>query len=167
MSERAPATPEPRYSLTDHNGRDVTHQSFPGKYQLVFFGFTHCREVCPRNLTKLTSVLESLGAFADLLQPLYISVDPERDSPEVMRTFLAERFPSFLGLTGSVAACKSAQDAFRVFAARRVDPDDPKGYSVPHTALTYLLGPHGEYIDHFAEVANVAQIVRRIHAYLS
>lgn len=162
----AGATLEPTYALTDHNGRDVTERTFRGSYQLVFFGFTHCRMVCPRELRKLTEVLNNLGEVADAIQPIYISVDPERDSTEVMRTFLERDYPKFLGLTGSKEACETARSAFRVFASRGEDPHDPEGYAVPHTALTYLLGREGQYLTHFSEVAGVDRITAHLRTLL-
>ncbi|WP_236792190.1 SCO family protein [Amycolatopsis sp. GM8] len=152
----------PRYALVDHHGRDVTEQDFLGRYQLVFFGFTHCRMVCPRALTKLSTVLDDLGPLVDRIQPLYISVDPERDTPEVMRAFLEENYPRFLGLTGSPEAAEAARSAFRVYAGRGTDPEDPEGYAVPHTALTYLLDPAATYLAHFPDVLDADDITARI-----
>lgn len=149
---------EPRWTLTDHHRRRVTPHDFRGRYQLVFFGFTHCRVVCPRALGKLTTVLELIGGLSEQIQPLYISVDPARDTPEVMRAFLEERFPSFLGLTGSSEEIETARDAFRVFAVRRDDRDDPDGYAVPHSSLTYLIGPDGHYITHYPDVVEAEHV---------
>lgn len=149
---------EPRWTLTDHHGRRVTAHDFRGRYQLVFFGFTHCRVVCPRALGKLTMVLELIGGLSEQIQPLYISVDPARDTPEVMRAFLEDRFPSFLGLTGSAEEIETARDAFRVFAVRRDDPDEPDGYAVPHSSLTYLIGPDGHYITHYPDVVEAERM---------
>jgi protein SCO1/2 len=156
----------PRYDLTDHHGRDVTEGEFQGRYQLIFFGFTHCRMVCPRALSKLTEVLDDLGELADQIQPLYISVDPARDTPEVMRAFLEQTYPKFLGLTGSQAASDAAQTDFRVFTGRGEDPDDPEGYAVPHTALTYLLDPAARYVTHFSDVVDADRISARLKTLL-
>lgn len=152
----------PRYALVDHHGRTVTEQDFAGRYQLVFFGFTHCRMVCPAALGKLSTVLDDLGPLAERIQPLYISVDPERDTPEVMRAFLEESYPRFLGLTGSPEAAEEARSAFRVYAGRGADPEDPEGYAVPHTALTYLLDPGAAYLAHFSDVLTADEIAARI-----
>ena len=149
---------EPRWALTDHNGRRVTESDFQGRYQLVFFGFTHCRVVCPRALSKMTAVLDDIGELAKRIQPLYISVDPARDTPDVMRVFLERAYPKFLGLTGSAEEAEVAKSAFRVFAGRREDPDDPDGYDVPHSALTYLIDPEGRYVKHFPDVAEADRI---------
>jgi protein SCO1 len=148
----------PRWVLTDHNGRRVTESDFRGRYQLIFFGFTHCRMVCPRALSKLTGVLDEIGELGERIQPLYISVDPKRDTPDVMRAFLEQNYPRFLGLTGSEEESEVAKSAFRVFAGHREDPDDPHGYAVPHSALTYLIDPDGQYVKHFADVAEAARI---------
>lgn len=150
---------EPQWALTDHHGRRVTDQDFRGRYQLVFFGFTHCRVVCPRALGKLTSVLEEIGDLGREIQPLYISVDPGRDTPDVMRAFLEQRFPRFLGLTGSPEEAEAARNAFRVFATRREDPDEPDGYAMPHSSLTYLIDPAGRYVTHYPEVAEAGRVV--------
>lgn len=149
---------QPQWTLVDHHGRRVTNLDFRGRYQLVFFGFTHCKVVCPRALGKLMTVLELVGDLSRKIQPLYISVDPARDTPDVMRTFLEERFPSFLGLTGSAEEIEIARDGFRVFAVRRDDPDEPDGYVVPHSSLTYLIGPDGHYITHYPEVAEAERV---------
>ncbi|GLZ53500.1 SCO family protein [Actinomycetospora sp. NBRC 106378] len=156
----------PRYRLLDHHGRAVTQDDFAGSYQLVFFGFTHCRMVCPRELAKLDDVLEALGPLAERVQPLYISVDPERDTPEVMRAFLERHHPRFLGLTGTTQDAEAAREAFHVFARRGVDPEDPEGYAVPHTTLTYLLDANGDYLTHFADVLDAERITARLRELL-
>lgn len=153
---------QPRYTLVDHHDRKVTEQDFPGRYQLVFFGFTHCRSVCPRVLGLLSTVLDDLGPLADRIQPLYISVDPERDTPGVMRAFLERTYPRFLGLTGPPEAAEAARAAFRVYAGRGADPEDPEGYAVPHTALTYLLDPAAAYLAHFPDVLAADELTGRI-----
>ncbi|MDH6523070.1 protein SCO1/2 [Streptomyces sp. SAI-135] len=154
------------YSLTDHHGRRVTETDFSGKYQLIFFGFTNCGMVCPRALAKLSGVLEKLGPLGERLQPLYITVDPERDTPDVMRAFLQEKYPAFLGLTGTPEECESARVAFKVFAAREVNPDRPDDYAVPHSALTYVLDEKGQYVTHFLDAADADRMLSRLRSIL-
>ena len=151
-----------RFELVDHHGEPVTETSYRGKWALVFFGFTHCRMVCPRALRKLSDALEQIGDLADRIQPLYITVDPDRDTPAVMRAFLETDYPRFVGLTGRTDRIEEAKAAFRVFARRGLDPDDPDGYAVPHSAMTYLLDQEGEYAEHFADVADAAEIAGRL-----
>jgi protein SCO1/2 len=152
----------PRYRLVDHHGTPVTEQTYAGSFQLIFFGFTNCRLVCPARLSQLSQALDDLGSTARLVQALYITVDPERDDPTTMKNFLAERFPRFLGLTGDAAACAASQREFNVFSRRKEDPLDPSGYQIPHTALAHLIGPSGQYLDHFAEAVEREALVERL-----
>lgn len=129
------------YSLVDHDGRPVTEATYRGRWQLVQFGFTSCRVVCPRALTKLSTVLDTLAAAGPApLVALYVTVDPDRDRPEVMKAFLEDSYPRFTGLTGSTAQVEDARHAFRIFARRRGGAD---GDDIAHTAITYLLDPDG------------------------
>jgi protein SCO1/2 len=150
------------YELVDHFGQPVTERSYAGRFQLIFFGFTHCGVVCPRELAKLTHTLDLLGEGAAQLQPLYISVDPARDTPARMRAFLADYHPSFVGLTGTQAQVDSAKANFRVFATRKPDAEAPGGYVVPHTAITYLLDREGRYLAHFGDTVDPVAMVRRL-----
>lgn len=154
----------PSFSLTDHHGRQVTEADYRGRFLLVYFGFTHCRVVCPRTLTRLSGVLNDLGPAARVIQPLYITVDPERDTPEVMRAFLEDRFPAFLGLTGSSARVAAAKMEFRVFAERRSDPLDRDGYAVPHSATTFLVDPEGAFCAYFPETLDRQAVGQRLRA---
>lgn len=163
-SPGAAAVPEPRgaFDLVDHFGRHVTERSFGSRYLLVFFGFTHCAIVCPRELRKLGRALGLLGSLASRVQPLYITVDPARDDPGSMQRFLAQFEGGFLGLTGSVEQTVSAKKSYRVFADKVADSAAAGGYVVPHTALTYLMSPHGEYLTHFSPVLEAEAIAARI-----
>ncbi|MEU5629718.1 MULTISPECIES: SCO family protein [Streptomyces] len=156
---------KPSFSLVDHHGTHVTEQTYRGRWPLVFFGFTHCKMVCPRAMSRLSAVLDELGEIADKLHPLYITVDPDRDTPAVLRDFL-RAYPRFTGLTGLAIDVEQAKREFRVFARRRDDPDDPDGYSVPHTAITYLLTPQGEYAAHFPDSLDPAEITARLRHFL-
>lgn len=147
----------PSFELTDHLGRQVTLETFHGRRCLVFFGFTHCRTVCPRALAKLSDALARAGADGADVQGLYISVDPERDTPERLAEFLRPH-PRFLGLTGDAARAAAARDSFGVFVRRRENPEDPSGYDLPHSALTYLLDAEGMYTDHWLDSAPAEEI---------
>ncbi|TCK21779.1 SCO family protein [Pseudonocardia endophytica] len=146
------------FDLLDHHGTPVGIDSYRGDWLLVQFGFTSCRVVCPRALTKLTAALEELGADAAPLRPLYVSVDPERDTPDVMRDFLTASYPRFTGLTGTPDQVEAAKRAFRVFARRRADPEDPDGYAMPHTAITYLVDPAGRLARHWPDTADASTV---------
>jgi protein SCO1 len=153
------------FHLTDHNGRDVDAGSFRGRFLLVFFGFTHCKVVCPRALTRLSAALDALGERATLLRAVYITVDPERDSPQVMRDYL-RAYPSILGLTGSRAQIDEAKRNFRVFAQRRAASPDDGDYDVPHTAITYLLDPEGRLVAHFNDAVELQDLTARLASHL-
>ncbi len=159
--------PGGRFSLLDHHHIAVTDETYRGKYVVLFFGFTHCKVVCPRALGKLTNVLDALGTLASKITPLYVTVDPERDTPDVMRSFLERNYPKFTGLTGSREQIEQAKKAFRVFARRTPDPLDPQEYAVPHTAITYLLDPRGEYAAHFTDAVDEAEMAARLRALIA
>lgn len=149
----------PTFVLTDHHGQEVSERSYPGRFLLVYFGFTHCQVVCPRSLGQLTAVLDSLPErIAARLQPLYVTVDPARDRPEVMRRYLEAQYPRFTGLTGTPEQTESVKEAFKVFARRKPDPSDPDGYAVPHTAISYLIDPEGRYATHWVPTKTVDEI---------
>jgi len=156
--------PVGKFALTDHFGKPVTEKDFVGRFLLIYFGFTHCRVVCPRTLTKLTGALDRLGETAASIAPVFVSVDPQRDTPQVMKNYLEAHYPRFLGLTGEATEIEEAKKAFRVFAERRADPDDPDGYAVPHTAIAYLMGPDGGYRDHFPDVLDADAVAQRLSA---
>ena len=150
------------FALTDHHGRDVTDADYCGRFMLIYFGFTHCRAVCPRALARLSEALATLGELADCFQPLYITVDPVRDTPAVMKAYVQDRYPRFTGLTGTRDQTDRAKRTFRVFAERAADPEDPSGYAMPHSALTYLVGPDGKYVTHFSDTIDQNTLVGRL-----
>ncbi len=154
------------FALTDHRGRQVTERTFQGSYLLIFFGFTHCKVVCPENLSKLSQVLDRLGPLAERIQPLYVSVDPDRDKPEVMRSFLESRFPKFLGLTGDRQQVTEMKAAYKVYAQQE-GADAQGNYDVPHTAMTFLMDEKGDYVTHFSDVTSAEQIVARLAGLLT
>lgn len=160
----APVTPQ--FTLTDHDGRPVSELSYRGRFALVYFGFTHCRVVCPRSLGKLGAVLARVDGRGGRVQGLYITVDPERDTPEVMRDYLRGTHARFTGLTGSAEQIDRAKRNFRVFAERRDDPEEANGYAVPHTAIAYLISPSGDYRAHFVDSLDEKSVADRLTALL-
>ena len=158
--------PVAHFTLTDHHGRPVTQDDFAGSYLLVYFGFTHCKVVCPRSLGKLSRVLERLGDKAERVTALYVTVDPARDTPAVMRAYLEANHPRFLGLTGSEEQIAEAKRAFRVFAEFKGDDEAPDGYVVPHSAIAYLMSPDGRLLDHFIDALDEDEVARRLAAAL-
>jgi protein SCO1/2 len=135
----APAGVGGAFELTRDDGRAVTEQSLHGKFAVLYFGYTHCEDVCPATLAALASAVDELGPQADRVQPVFISVDPARDTPEVMRAYVAAVSPRLVGLTGTPAQLRDVERAYRVSAAAR-------GPSIEHGSVLYLLGPDGRFI---------------------
>ena len=128
--------------LSDHNGKLRQLSDFSGKVVVVFFGFTQCPDVCPTALAQLTEVMKKLGPDADRVQVLLISVDPERDTPEVLKQYVTAFDPRFLGLTGTPDQVKKAAASFKAYYAKA--PTKDGNYTMDHTAAFYLLDGKGE-----------------------
>ena len=133
---------EAEFDLTDMNGQPATDERFAGEPMLIYYGFSTCPDVCPAALGVMSATLDALGDEADDLQPLFITVDPERDTPEVLSRYLAfdERI---LGLTGSPEAARAARDGLKVYAARVDMPDSAMGYTMDHQSMFYLTDAEG------------------------
>jgi len=154
------------FALVDHTGRAVTESDFADGWQLVFFGFTYCPDVCPTTLATVSAVLEQLGADADKLAPLFITVDPERDTPKVMADYVAAFDPRIVGLTGSPEQVMQAAKSFRVYYAKAEQPGGSDDYTMDHSAFVYLMDPHGHYAAHFSHNDAPDRIAERIRPYL-
>lgn len=154
------------FDLVDHHGHPVSDRSYRGQFMLLFFGFTHCRAVCPAALSRLSRVIDRLGPLGARLRPLYVTVDPERDTPSVMKAFLEGKFPHFTGLSGARDNIEHIKQLYKVFAKRAADPDDAAGYQMPHTAFTYLVGPDGNYVAHFTDATDEDELVERISRHI-
>ena len=128
-------------NLTDHNGKPRTLGDFRGKVVVIFFGFTHCPDVCPTALAELAQVAKELGNDADKMQVLFVTVDPERDTPELLRQYVPSFNPKFLGLYGDAVATARAAKEFKIFYQKQPLPGG--SYSVDHSAGTYVLDPRG------------------------
>jgi len=132
------------FSLVDTNGARVREADFLGKPRAMFFGFTHCPEVCPTTLFEATNWLQALGSDADKLAFLFVTVDPERDTPEVLKEYMSAFNANVVGLTGSRADIDAVVKAYRVFA-RRVELADGD-YTMDHTAAVYLIDAKGAFV---------------------
>ena len=127
--------------LTDHNGKPRSLAEFRGKVVAIFFGYTHCPDVCPATLAELAQIMRELGADAEKVQVLFVTVDPERDTPQVLRQYVPAFYPSFLGLVGDADATARAAKEFKVFYQKQ--PLKSGGYSVDHSAGTYIFDREG------------------------
>ncbi len=141
----------PRYLLADPIGRPVTSEDFRGRFQLIAFGYTYCPDVCPTTLVEMADILKRLGNRAKALQAIFITVDPERDSGQQLKTYTEFFDPRILGLTGSPALVRRAADNFKVRYAKVREANAPADrYAVDHSAGMYLLAPDGSFIKKFA-----------------
>lgn len=138
-----PPLPIDDFSLTSTNGGDFTLSQNTGKLTLIYFGFLNCPDFCPNTLAKLTRVYQDLGEQAEQVQVIFITVDPERDTPELMARYVAAFDPSFQGLYGDISQTQEAMNRFGITAVRR-EVDSALGYLVDHTTTTYLLNQSGE-----------------------
>ncbi len=150
------------FTLTDHTGKKVSDTDFRGKYMLVFFGFTYCPDVCPTALQVMAGALERLGPKAERLQPLFITVDPERDTPEQLAQYVSSFSPKLVGLTGTRAEIDTVLKEYRVYAQKVEDPKSSAGYTMNHSSIIYLMGPDGAYRTHFTHATSVDTMVERL-----
>jgi protein SCO1/2 len=135
------------FHLEDQNGKPVSDTDMKGRPFLVFFGFTHCPDVCPTTLFDISEIMRKLGKDADRTGALFITVDPERDTPPVLKDYLASFDPHLRGLTGDPAAVEAALKAYRVFAKKV--PLQGGDYTMDHTAVVYLMDKDGRFVAPF------------------
>jgi protein SCO1/2 len=152
------------FTLTDQNGRTVTDQDLKGKPFLVFFGFTHCPDVCPTTLFEISEILRTLGPDADRVRALFITVDPERDTPDVMKDYLSSFDPHLSGLTGDPAAIAAVAKTYRVYFKKV--PLDQGGYTMDHTAIVYLMDKNGRFVSPFSLKRSSAAAADDLRRYL-
>ncbi len=145
------------FTLTDTKGNTVTEVNFKGRYSLVFFGFTHCPDICPLALQVVTQALEAAGPAAEKVQPVFITLDPERDNAEALKAYMANFDPRFVALTGTPEQIKGAEQSYRVFSAKVVIRDaegkDTGDYAMNHSGYIYLMDRDGKYLAHFQKDA--------------
>lgn len=135
------------FQLTDQNGKAVTDKNLKGKPTLIFFGYTHCPDVCPTSLFELSEVLRAMGKDADKVNAVFISVDPERDTPATMKDYLSSFDPHLEGLSGDSAETAKVITSYRVYAKKV--PTKDGDYTMDHTALIYLMDRDGRFVSPF------------------
>ncbi len=148
------------FRLDGHNGETYSPADFNGRYMLIYFGYSFCPDVCPIDMTRMTMALDMLdGEGVDLsgLQPLFVTIDPARDTANALGEFLQNFHPSFIGLRGSDEATAEAAHSYRVYYAKG-EVIDSDNYLMNHSNLFYLMGPDGRYLTHFDETYSPQQI---------
>jgi protein SCO1/2 len=154
------------FTLTDHHGNSVTDADFRGKLLLVYFGFTSCPDVCPRDVLILSEALQALGKDADKVRALFISVDPERDTPEAMKSYLSSFHPNIIGLTGTPEQVKAAAKTYKVYYQKVETKGSAMDYVVDHSSYTYLQDGQNRYLTHFRHNTPVEEMVEGVKKYL-
>jgi protein SCO1/2 len=160
----APAAIGGPFQMTDQTGRTVTEKSLQGRPTLIFFGFTHCPDICPTSLFEISEVLRAMGNEADRVNAYFVSVDPERDSTATMKDYLSSFDPHLKGLTGDPDEVAKMLSAFRVYA-RKVPLKDGD-YTMDHTALVYLMGRDGKFVAPFNLKRTPAEAAADLKRYL-
>ncbi|WP_341894972.1 SCO family protein [Ferrovibrio terrae] len=154
------------FSLTDQDGRTVSDKDFAGKLMLVYFGFTNCPDICPTGLQTIALAMDELGAAGATVQPILITVDPERDTPPVLKEYVQAFHERLIGLTGTPEQIAAVAKAYRVYYQKVVLKDSSLGYSVDHSGFIYLMDGKGQYLTHFRHDATPDQMAQRIRAKL-
>uniref|UniRef100_A0A3B4AUE1 SCO cytochrome c oxidase assembly protein 2 n=1 Tax=Periophthalmus magnuspinnatus TaxID=409849 RepID=A0A3B4AUE1_9GOBI len=155
------------FSLVDHNGQRRTKQDFLGSWVLLYFGFTHCPDICPDELEKMSAVVSVLDQDPSLpkVQPLFITVDPERDTAQALAVYVKDFHSRLIGLTGTPEEVKHAGRDYRVYA--NPGPKDEDGdYIVDHTILIYLISPDGLFLDYYNRMKSQEQITESIRNHM-
>lgn len=152
-----------RYILQDPRGRVILDEYFAGRFQLITFGYTSCPSVCPGTLAIMALVLKNLGPLAEQVQPIFISVDPERDTPEILGRYVKNFDDRIMGLTGTPDYVRGAANNFKVSYAKHQDPGAPANeYSVDHSVGIYLVGPDGRFLTRYGYSVSAQDISDRL-----
>jgi len=154
------------FSLVDPAGKRVTDKEFAGRPMLVYFGFTNCPDVCPAGLQVIAAALDRLGDKAKGVTPIFITVDPERDTPELLGKYVASFHAGIVGLSGSVDDIAAVTKAYRVYAKKAPDEERPGEYSMDHSSFMYLMNANGEFVKHFPHSVDADQLAQEIEKLL-
>jgi len=152
-----------RWMLNDHFNEFTTDQHFTGKFRLIFFGYTFCPDVCPTSLSNIADAMDELEGMKEKFQPLFISVDPKRDNPTVLREYVSNFHPSIIGLTGPEHLIKRTADLFKVkYSIAPADENTEEHYIIDHSAGVYFMSPTGQFILKFAHGLSGENMAKRI-----
>lgn len=151
------------FSLVDQNSKPFTEKDLKGKYSLIYFGYTYCPDVCPTELQVMTGALEQLGDLAKQIQPVFISIDPARDTPAVMKEYVSNFYPGMIGLTGTPAQIAAVAKEYRVYYAKAAEKGASKDdYTMDHSSIIYLMDPDGKFIKHFSYGTDATKLANGI-----
>lgn len=139
------------FTLIDQDGHTRRSQDFAGRYMLIYFGYTYCPDVCPTTLAFMGDALNRMGAKAERIVPIFITIDPERDTPKQLKTYMKSFGPRFIGLTGDLPAITKVAQAYRVYFKKQTL--DGGGYGMDHSSVIYLMGPDGKFVAFWDDTA--------------
>lgn len=146
------------FRLTDQTGKTVTDADFRGKLMLVYFGFTFCPDICPSGLQVMAAAIDAVGPRAGEIVPVFITVDPERDTSAQLANYVPSFHPRLVGLTGSPAEIDAVAKAYRVYYKKVKDEKSSAPYTMDHTSIIYLMGRDGRFVTHFTHATPVTAI---------
>lgn len=155
------------FQLVDQTGKTVTDADYRGRFMLIFFGYSSCPDVCPTELSTMARALDLLGKRADRVQPIFITVDPARDTPKSLAAYVANFYPKMVGLTGTPEQIAAVAKAYRVYYARSPGPTQAEkpgsdDYFMDHSAFVYLMGPDGKYRTMFRRATKPETMAKTI-----
>ncbi len=136
------------FTLLDQHGKQVTEKDFTGRYRLIYFGFTYCPAICPTELSKMTAAMNKLGDKGKDVLPIFITIDPERDTPEKLKNYITLFHPSLVGLTGTTEQIKTVLKEYKIYAAKRQDPTMNE-YTMDHSSFIYFIAPDDRLLHIF------------------
>lgn len=165
VAEKGEATIGGSFALTNQDGKTVTSVSLQGKYLLMYFGFSSCPAICPADMALLSQVMQDLGKDAEQIQPVFVTIDPERDTPERLKTYLSNFYPGIIGLTGSQEQIADIANKFHIYA-KKVESKDINDYLMDHSAFMYFMDKNGKYITHFNGKQPAEEITAKIRELL-
>jgi cytochrome oxidase Cu insertion factor (SCO1/SenC/PrrC family) len=151
------------FTLIDDKGKTVTEKDYSGRYTLVFFGFTSCPDICPAGLQLISAALENLGPKADRITPIFVSIDPERDTPAKIGAYVKNFNSRIVGLTGTPPQVDAIAKAYKVYYKKVANEGGPPGdYTMDHTSIIYLMNPEGEFVTHFTPTTTVDEMTAKL-----
>ena len=150
------------FTLVNQDGVTVTEADFKGRYMMIYFGYTYCPDVCPTALSAMGDALDIMGAKADIITPVFITIDPERDDTEAMKMYVENFHPRLVGLTGSVDQIKAAAKSYKAYFAKVGDGYNDDDYTMDHSSITYLMGPDGKFITHFGHGVEAEAMAKKL-----
>lgn len=150
------------FTLTDQDGRLVTERDFAGHFMLIFFGYTFCPDICPTELQVMMAAVDELGPEGNRIQPIFISVDPARDTPDVLKAYVGNFSPRLLGLTGTPEQIAAVAKAYRVYFSKVEGTQSNADYLMDHSSIIYLMGPDGQFVKHMTYTTDAAKLAGEI-----